>query len=49
MEGNLLNDFTTVNFRELDIICEKALKAGQWLFILDKTDRASVYFEYKAT
>ena len=33
----------------MDLICEQALKSGRYAIIFDKTARAEIYFNYKAT
>ena len=48
-EPNVMDEFTEIKLKQLDVICEKALKNGQYVLILDKTTNCTIYFEYKAT
>ena len=41
--------FRTIRLQQLDIVTEEALRAGQYCLVVDKTEKAAIYFTYKAT
>ena len=44
-----LDEFQKIKLKALDLVSEKALKSEQYMFMIDKTGNANVYFNYKAT
>mmetsp|Transcript_15608 Transcript_15608/g.26371 ORF Transcript_15608/g.26371 Transcript_15608/m.26371 type:complete len:179 (+) Transcript_15608:66-602(+) len=44
-----LEGFTSIKLQRLDMVCETALRNGQYCLIFDKTNNAEIYFNYKAT